>query len=242
MVEAMNDAEKKILVLTDCSHGALDAGRFAARYLFDKSSKIYLLQTYQTPVQGKTVMDTISPMLEKVARRELNELKARLSLECKIDKDQIETRVIEGDLKDIIINEFGKMENLSIVAGSISEPSPNTIPCRNIINALVECNIHPVFLISDYISLIEDSRIILITGKENKIPSQYLNYLRDLGNEKGKKLELITENNQKQIAMTPKSFAHFSPAMARKKDSLVSNERLFYERVFTMSLVSGNNE
>jgi hypothetical protein len=231
----MISGEKNIMVLTDCSHGALDAGRFAGNYLFDENSKIILLQTYLTTVQGKTVLNTISPMLEKVARRELNELRARLSIECNIDKDRIETRVKEGELKNVIIDEFGEIENFSIVAGAISESSPNKIPCRNIISALIDCNIHPVFLISDIITLIEDSRILLIAGNENKIPSKYLDYLRDLGGEKGKTLEVITENNRKQCAMKPESFYHFSPAMGRNKDKLVSKERLFYDRVFAVS-------
>jgi hypothetical protein len=238
----MSGAEKNIMVLTDCSHGALEAGRFAVKYLFDSNSRIILLQTYNTPDKGKSVLNNISPMLEKVARREMNELKARLSREYNADPDRIEIRVIEGDLKEIVVNEFGMINNLSIVAGAISESLPNKIPCRNIINALVDCNIHPVFLISDCITLIEESRILLIAGKENKIPTQYLDYLRESGRIKGKTFELITENNHKQFAMAPESYSHFSAAMDRYKEDLVPIERLFYERVLTISPLAGNNE
>lgn len=230
--------EKNIMVLTDCSHGALDAGRFAVKYLFDNKSKIILLQTYHTPVQNKNVLDTISPMLEKVARRELNELKEKLNLEYEISQDKIEIRVIEGELKDIIIKEFGNLKNFSIVAGSVTESSPNKIPCKNIIEALVRSNIYPVFLISDCITLIEQSRILIIVDNENKIPDQYKDYLQDIG--EGKPVEIITENNHKHVAMTPESFSHFSSAMDKNRDNLESNDRLFYERVFTVSHESDN--
>ena len=189
--------EKNIMVLTDCSHGALDAGRFAVKYLFDNKSKIILLQTYHTPVQSKNVLDTISPMLEKVARRELNELKAKLSLEYDISQEKIEIRVIEGELKDIIITEFGNLKKFSIVAGSVSESSPNKIPCRNIIEALVQSNIYPVFLISDCITLIEQSRILIIVDNENKIPDQYREYLQDIG--KGKTVDISVTPEHKML-------------------------------------------
>lgn len=242
MNDDMMGAGKKILVLTDCSHGALDAGRFAVKYLFDEYSGIILLQTFQTPVQGQSVLNTISPMLEKIARRELNELKARLSEDCGISRDKIEARVIEGELEDILVNEFGKYNDLSIVAGAISESAPNKIPCRNIINALMNCNIHPVFLISEGITLFEESRILLITANENKISSQYLNYLRELGSLKGKAFELVTENNKRQIAMTPESCRHFSAVMDCNNERRLSFEKLFYERVLSSSPIPGNTE
>ena len=65
---------KTILLLTDCWMGALAAGRFTARMLFDENTRIIILNTYQPPAASALVDQTIAGILRQAAEKDIETL------------------------------------------------------------------------------------------------------------------------------------------------------------------------
>lgn len=233
----MSGSKKYILVIADCYYGRMHAGRFAVKNLFDRDSTIILLQTYQPPQQRKENDIGISPLLKKIAERELREFKARLLCEFDLPSAKLQTLVREGELREIIDQDFSSNPNLSIVIGSMSEGNSSKIPCWNVISSLMEASVRPVFLITDCISVIENSRILVIAGDKDPKTGNYLCFVEELKDKYGCELEIITPDDQKKIAMEEESAAHFKVYNELETEHSSSSEKIFYERVVSISLL-----
>jgi hypothetical protein len=232
-------SKKHILVIADCYYGRMHAGRFAVKNLFDRDSTLILLQTYQPPQQKKENGEGISPLLRKIAERELREFKARLLYEFDIPSDKVQTLVSEGELSQIINDDFSDVPNLSIVIGSMNEGSSAKIPCWNVICSLMEARVRPVFLITDCISVIESSRILVIAGDKDPKTGNYLCFVEDLKDKYNCELEILTPDDQKKIPMNEESAVHFKMYSELEKDHSRSSEKIFYDRVISVSPLKG---
>lgn len=222
---------KTILLLAECWGGAISASRFAAQMLFDKQSHIILLNTYQQHRSGVSMMRSITPILKKTAKEDLEILKNTLVSEYGIPENNITEKIYEGDIISVINSEYSQHKNLSIVLGqNLNNPLRQGF-CRKVINYLLSSQIRPVFLISNIITLIESSRIILFAEKEESISNLYTNYLRDKFAGDYKQLDIVTHNNIPNIKMDQSTEQLFSKQIKHRKHSMNTCEYLLYDLI-----------
>lgn len=208
--EHKSNNEKTVIILAECWNGANNASRFAARLLFNKNTRIILLHTYMKPATGIVMLRDITPILKNIAEEELYALERKLVEELNIPAGNIEKKAIEGNLKSVIETQFGHYTNMSVVLGPGMEKEYYKDSCRSTISAIMNTRPRPLFLISDFITLIEKSRISIITEKENKVSSAYINFLKDISGEKKPLIDVISNDNKKSIKMNKETARHFS--------------------------------
>jgi hypothetical protein len=242
MREKSSKNQKVILIIADCYHGVLNAGRFAIKHLFDENSKIVLLQTYDAPATGESVINKISPLLNKIADRELNEFKGIFLKEFKIAEDNIETFVRKGELDEVLNSEFGSETKFSIALGADNKKGSDKIPCRKVIDSLMVSPYRPIFLINHCITVIEEARILTISGEDQQLSGHYCEFIKDIVKKYEYQFEIITSRNDKKIPLNIDSSTHFKFHSEQEMDFLNSSDRLFYDQVLSVSPVAGIND
>jgi hypothetical protein len=220
---------KTILLLADCWSGAMAAGRFAAQMLFDERTRIILLNTYQRPGSGVTMTSTVTPILEKTAKKDLEILRNSLVNEYDIPAANITEVTREGALVSVIETYYSDYENLSVVLGqNLNNPLRKGF-CRNVISSLLSTPFRPVFLVSNFITLVEHSRIFLVAEKEENISSLFRNYLSDLFAGDQDHMELVTHNNTNSFDMEQATARQFSDQLEHRQHRMNPSEYLLYD-------------
>jgi len=231
------NGNKTVVLLAECLNGALGAGRFAARLLFDQTTRIILLHTFQKPARGVSMMRDLTEVLRQTADWDLSVLKTKLVREFELPPENIEKAVIENDLRSVIEKDLSKHHHVSVVLGpDISNPFRRG-SCRKIVRALVGSKIRPVFLISDHITMLEESRIVFIAEKEEDISPVYYNFLLDIYDKKDAMVEIITHENDKTIRMNQETSSHFSKKVHLSDLRENSTEQIFYDRLIRSGAV-----
>ena len=110
--------KSNILILADYSEGNRAAIYFAMRYLYRPGSLIHIIQTWQKPNFGSSMVRDLSPMLEGIAQSELGSLKSYLHNRYSMPDDQIRLIPFEGDLKAYFKTDSYKSQEWQIVMGS----------------------------------------------------------------------------------------------------------------------------
>jgi hypothetical protein len=220
---------KNILLLTECWVGAMAAGRFAARVLFDDNTKIIILNTFKSPERVNGSDQAINAILRQTAQKDIDTLSNYLISEHGIPSQYIEKRIAEGDLQTIIRNEFQHLSNLSVVLGQNLQNPFRKGSCSKIIKTLVAGNTRPIFLVSDFITLIESSRISLIAEREAQISNLYSNYLLDIYPDSDARVHIIPRDNSHEFEMGCGTAMHI--ARHARIDDLGANspEHLFLD-------------
>lgn len=202
--------EKTVIILAECWNGATNASRFTARLLFNKDTRIILLHTYIRPATGIVMLRDITHILKKIAEEELDALERKLVEDYNIPAINIEKKAIEGNLKSIMETRFGHFTNMSVVLGPGMDKEYYKDSCRSTISAIMETRPRPLFLISDFITLIEQSRISVITEEEDKVPAAYIDFLKKISGENKPIIDIISNDNNKPIKMNKETARHFS--------------------------------
>jgi len=110
--------KSNILILADYSEGNRAAIHFTMRYLYRPGSLIHIIQTWQKPNFGSSMVRDLSPMLEGIANSELASLKSHLQTRYSMPDDQIRLIPFEGDLPAYFKSESYKSQEWQIVMGS----------------------------------------------------------------------------------------------------------------------------
>ncbi len=105
----------KILILADFSEGNHSAIDFAMKYLYNKGSKIYFIQTWQKPSYGASMVRDLAPILKDISDRELKALKADAVKNYHLDAADIELLSYEGELTDFFNTEMYKQYSWQVV-------------------------------------------------------------------------------------------------------------------------------
>jgi hypothetical protein len=227
---------RTILVLVDCQHGAMEAGRFAMRNLYDSNSRILLQHTYQKPRYGQSMLRNISPVLEKIAKEELTKLKNEMIKEFGLPAGSIGKLVFEGELTSIIRNKFSNTPGLSFVVGFNPNVLSRSFPCRSVIKSVTDSGLGPLFVVSDSITLIDSKHIILFTNDEKEVSSSYLNFLKSLKNNKRMQMTTLTMENAGSFRPTPETALHFSTMEGSRSDDLTGGELLLRKELERISI------
>lgn len=229
-----NTKGRTILVIADCLHGAMAAGRFAVRNLRDSDSRIILLQTYRKPGYSQGMLRDISPILEKVARAELTELKNEMVKEFGLSAGSIGKATLEGDLGTVLKNWFGNTPGLSVVVGSDPRLSYRSFPCRKVIEAVVEAGLTPVFVVSDSITLIDREGITLFAGEEKEVSSDYFDFLKEMSVKRELRMTIITVDSENSFFPSGDTTLHLSVDPGSRSDNITGGEMIFRKEVEKM--------
>jgi hypothetical protein len=90
--------ENKILLLADFYDGNKAAIDFAIKYLYNDNSTIYLMQSWQKPSFGSSMLRNLSPLLKDISKRELKSFKSFICEKYKLPKNNIRLINHEGDM------------------------------------------------------------------------------------------------------------------------------------------------
>ncbi|MGZ2368174.1 hypothetical protein ACXR6G_00125 [Ancylomarina sp. YFZ004] len=128
--------KSNILILADYSEGNGAAIHFAMRYLYRPGSLIHIIQTWQKPNFGSSMVRDLSPILEGIANSELGGLKSHLQTRYSMPDDQIRLIPFEGDLPAYFKTESYKSQEWQIVMGSRNYES--LFPSMSRMNELID--------------------------------------------------------------------------------------------------------
>lgn len=81
------DFRKSIIILSEFQEGTWESVCFSLKHLTTTDHSLVLVQTYQKPNIGQSLLNNIVPVLERVAKNELQEIKNR-AIENKLLTDQ----------------------------------------------------------------------------------------------------------------------------------------------------------
>jgi hypothetical protein len=226
-----DDTSRVILLLAECWLGALDAGRFAARMMFDDSTRIILLNTYQQPPANASMMRSVVSVLKQTAEKDLEIIRESLVNNFGVPAENVESRVAEGTLRSVIERDFGHISNLSIVLGQNIHNPFRKGSCSKIIKMLIGGSTRPIFLVSEHITLIETSRIVVIAENEDTVSNVYIRYLADIHPEENIEVEIVTCDNTKKIELDRTTVMHLSKQVKAADFSRGSPEHMFFDNV-----------
>lgn len=114
-MENRNENTNRILILADFSEGNQTAIDFAIKYLYNDNSLIYLVQTWQKPSYGSSMVRDLAPILQDISRRELNALKADLRTKYDVEDRNVEQISFEGELIGFFQSDFYKKYDWQVV-------------------------------------------------------------------------------------------------------------------------------
>ena len=135
-----------ILILADYSDGNKAAIYFAMRYLYRPDSMVYIVQTWQKPNFGSSMVRDLSPMLESIASSELDKLKTYLQARYSMPNDQVRLISHEGNLATFFKTEVYKSQDWQVVLGSPNYD--NFLSSKNRMNEVVDNVSEDLFVLS----------------------------------------------------------------------------------------------
>lgn len=201
---------KTVVIVAECWNGAGDAARFVARNLFDHSTHVVLLYSYKKPAGGIMMLRDITKVLKKIAEEELMSLKKVLINDMGLPEDSIENMVIESELESAIRTVLDNRGNISIVLGTGTQNQWLNSNCKKIINTVLKSRLYPVFLVSENITIIEESGMTIIADKENSINEGYLDFLKEISCIEEPGIRIVANDNRNWINLDRKTAVHFA--------------------------------
>jgi len=171
-----------ILIITDFSGGTWDAVHFAMRFLRNGKTTINLLQTYQKPQVGQSMIRNIVPILKKTSIDDLKELKRKILNQFEIPKKKVKPLAIEGNLNSLLLNKLALNDIDSVVIGLNNSILDNGFIIQRKISKVIKCTSHPLFILPGRFSDSEIHKIVFITDPNNKPSVKVLDKLLYLGN------------------------------------------------------------
>jgi len=173
---------KNILIITDFSGGTWDAVHFAMKFLRNGKTTINLLQTYQKPQVGQSMIRNIVPILKKTSIDDLKELKRKILNQFEIPKRKVKPLSIEGNLNSLLLNQLALNDIDSVVIGLYNSILDNGFIIQRKISKVIKCTSHPLFILPGRFSDSEIHKIVYITDPYNKPSLKVLDKLIYLGN------------------------------------------------------------
>jgi len=183
---------KTILVLAECQQGALKAGRYAIKHLYDNLTRIILLQTYKAPKFGLSMVRNLPSILKDISKEDLTILKNTFIKEFGVPSKNIVKLAMEGDLTTIAQQEFKNCDNLSVVIGTDCTPLYSKNPYKRITSFMTITGIRPIFLIDDIITCIDHSKILVISEKAGKMSEELKDFLNKTSERETIPVEYLT--------------------------------------------------
>ena len=200
---------KTILVLAECQQGALKAGRYAIKHLYDNQTRIIILQTYKAPKFGLSMVRNLPSILKDISKEDLTVLKNTFIKEFGVPSKNIVKLAMEGDLTTIAQQEFKNCDNLSVVIGTDCTPLYSKNPYKGIASFMTITGIRPIFLIDDSITRIDRSKILVIPENGNNMPERFKDFLINISEKDKIPVEYLTRENKNTASFPEVSTCYF---------------------------------
>lgn len=97
-----NRKDRKLLVLCEFLDGAWDSIRFSIQHLIRKQQGLVLVQAYQKPHMGQSLLNDFTGLQGKFARQELQKLKEKAVQSFDLDEQQIALCPFEGSWQSFL--------------------------------------------------------------------------------------------------------------------------------------------
>jgi len=201
---------KTILVLAECQQGALKAGRYAIKHLYDPQTRVILLRTFKSPKFGLTMIRNLPSILKDISKEDLTILKNTFIKEFGIPSDSIVKLAMEGDLTTIAQQEFRNCDNLLVVIGTDSTHLYSKNPYKQILSFITITGIRPIFLIDDSITRIDRSKILVISENEDNMPERFKDFLINISERDNIPVEYLSGENYNNASFPEGSTSNFS--------------------------------
>jgi len=169
IVSENNQAKERILILADFSEGNCEALQFTMEFLYKKNSEIYIVQTWQKPNFGSSMVRDLSSILKNIAKDDLMGLKRNLLADYTLSDSQIRLFPFEGDLSGLFKSEFYRDGNWQVVMAS-SENGYQLSGNPRIIEIIDKVG-QPLYILSGLKGLSSFSDVFVLSDTENPTQS-----------------------------------------------------------------------
>ena len=159
-----------VLILADFSDGSWHAISFAMQFLHTQNSKLFILQTFQSPNFGHFMVRNILPRLKKITTDELNTLKIKLLENFDIKDEHIELLSFKGELVSILQNKLDLKYSYNIVIGTFSSFADSCTMQNLCITKIINCSNNPLFILPKIFEQKENKKILFV-GNPLKVPT-----------------------------------------------------------------------
>lgn len=173
MNERLRSNLPSVLILADFLDGSWHATSFAMKFLYKEKAPISILQTYQNPSWGHFMMRKLSHQLEEITKHELKTLKDKLLTNYKIDKQEINTLSIEGELNSILNCKPLIKGPHNIVLCTHNSFVDSCTRQNQCLERIINNSHHPLFILPKTFDE-KTSKKLLFVGNPEKKPSEQL--------------------------------------------------------------------
>ena len=199
MSERLGSNHSSVLILADFSDGSWHATSFAMKFLYKGKSPISILQTYQNPGWGHFMMRKLSHHLKEITINELIALKNKLLANFNVEKQEVNTISIEGELNSILNFKSIIKGSHNIVLCTQNSFDDSCNRQNGCLEKIINNTNNPLFILPQMFDG-EKSKKILFAGNPEKIPSEQLsNQINEICKKTQSNLEvLFVIKNKKQ--------------------------------------------
>ncbi len=159
-----------VLILADFSDGSWHAISFAMQFLYSPNSKLFILQTFQSPKFGMFMTRNILPRLKKITTHELNTLKSKLLANYNIKNEHIELLSFKGELASVLHNKLDLKYSYNIVIGTFSSFADSSTIQSFCLTKVLNRSRNALFILPKKFKQ-KESKKILFVGNPLKIPT-----------------------------------------------------------------------
>jgi len=165
IVSENNRSKERILILADFSEGNWEAIQFAMEYLCKANSEICIVQTWQKPNFGFSMVRDLSTILQNIAKNELEGLKRKLLSHYTFSDSQIHLYPFEGDLPGFFKREEYRDKNWQVVM-ALSENGYQLSDNPRIIEIIDKVE-QPLYILSDLKNIRSVSDVFVLSDTNN---------------------------------------------------------------------------
>jgi len=208
--EQSRNSTKTVILAAECLHGFVEAGRFADNFLLDNRTRVVLLNTFKRPMEAASRFRNFYLILKQNAEEDLSLVKTTLIKNYGLASEKIDKVTIEGELNSVISNNFSDFDNLTVVLGYDFNIPDRKEYYETLLSSILKSTTRPIFIISDFLTVIESSRVVVISDVDETIPPVFLKSLRNVSGKTDMHVEIVTLNNGNTVEMSNATKAHFS--------------------------------
>ena len=160
--------KRNIIILSEFIEGAWESIRFSMENLIDSQHGLVYVQAYRKPDVGQSLLNNFIPILERMAKNELAELKRKTLSKFTIDEDRISICPFEGDLVSFIRCKQ-MIFNPDFLVISMKKAFPGAAPgLAKKVSKLTSYVTRPLFILPDILKKGPVQKVLYLSGTNAK--------------------------------------------------------------------------
>jgi len=230
-----------ILILADFSDGLWDAVTFSATVLYREGITFKLLETYEEPHTGQSLMLDLEPILENIANQELMAVKKRMVSEFNLHGHDIKLISHNGDLISFLKQEDIHGNILCTVVNTHSSFSGSEIMQKFKLWKLVRKVSQPMFVFPEEFAYADTYDIVYAVNPTRKPSESILNELAKLFHSVDYKIHILffQRKNKKENERVESEYLAL-PMNSKFTFHYIDRSKLIPEVIRNMEELNGN--